>query len=287
LDSYEHEQHIGRGKRQLHVHWTGFLNTINPTQGQYYATIRQIDPGGTASYQGLLLSGQRRLANGISALANWTWSHCISDPPTTELTGPTYINPLDRSADRSNCASDRRRLVNISVVATSKLSNKTLNRIFGNWQLSPIAQWQTGNYATISTGVDDNLTGVGTQRPFQLLPDVYMPNRAYTQYLNPKAFGIPGPGQISPMRPLNVLNPGLVEIDVSLARWFAITERRKIQVRAEAFNVPNISNAPAPVTALNATNFGQMVAPAVGGHTVSGLNTVGPRIMQFALKYVF
>jgi hypothetical protein len=51
--------------------------------------------------------------------ANWTWSHCLSDPPTTELTEPTYVNPTDRSADYSNCTSNRRSAINVAFVAST------------------------------------------------------------------------------------------------------------------------------------------------------------------------
>src|SRR6185436_6182100 len=93
------------------------LSLLNPAQGQYYGTIGQIDDGGNATYNAMLLSAQRRLSNNFSVLANWTFSHCISDPATTEITGPTYVNPANRGLDRSNCDSDRRHVVNISFVA--------------------------------------------------------------------------------------------------------------------------------------------------------------------------
>ena len=67
----------------------------------------------------MILSAQHRLANNFSVLANWTYSHCLADPSTTELTGPSYVDPNNRSADRSNCSSDHREQVNISGVLTS------------------------------------------------------------------------------------------------------------------------------------------------------------------------
>ncbi len=55
------------------------LNLINPDQGRYYSSIGQIDDGGTASYEALNLSVQKRISGGVSGQANYTWSHCISD----------------------------------------------------------------------------------------------------------------------------------------------------------------------------------------------------------------
>ena len=65
------------------------LYLLNPAQGKYYSTIGQLDDGGTESYNGLLLSLQKRFAHNLSALANYTLAHCVSDPETTKLTGPT------------------------------------------------------------------------------------------------------------------------------------------------------------------------------------------------------
>jgi hypothetical protein len=255
------------------------LSKINPSQGQYYSTMGAVDDGGTGNYNGLLLSAQRRFATHFSALANWTWSHCISDPETTEITGPTYVDPNNRALDRSNCSSDRRQLINISLVAESpNFDNKALEWIAGNWQLSPIIRYSSGNFSTISTGADNALTGITPQGPVQLLADVFLPDKGPSGYLNRAAFGIPAAGTLSTMRPLNILNPGQFIWDMALSRSFSIRERQKIQFRWEVFNVPNHANLPAPGTSLaNSSTFGKMTGP-------SG---TGPRIMQLALKYVF
>jgi hypothetical protein len=219
------------------------------------------------------------LTGNFSALANWTWSHCISDPETTEITGPTYTDPTNRRADRSNCSSDRRHLVNVSLVANSpKLTNNVLNHVAGGWQLSAIYRWQTGNYSTITTGADNALTGIGGQRAVQIMDNVFDPNPTVDHYLNRAAFSTPLSGTLSSMRPLTVVNPGSVQLDMALSRSFTLREVQKLQLRWEVFNVPNHMNAPAPGTSLaSSSTFGKMQGPSA----------TGPRIMQLALKYVF
>ena len=252
------------------------LYLVNPAEGQYYGTIGQIDDGGTSSYNGMLLAAQRRLANNFSLLANYTLSHCISDPATTEITGPTYVNPNNRRADRANCDSDRRHLVNVSFVAsTPQFANGALRLIASNWQLSGIVRQQSGNYSTVTTGADNALTGIGNQRGVQLLANPYDPNRTVDHYLNRAAFASPAPGTYSPPGAFTILNPSSLQIDTGLSRTFRVLEGQNIQFRWEVFNVPNRLNANAPVTALNNANFGKI------------LSAQDPRIMQFALKYVF
>jgi hypothetical protein len=265
----------------------------NPAQGQYFSTIGQLDDGGKAGYHALLLTAQRRLANNFSVLGNWTWSHCISDPETTELTGPTYINPNDRAADRANCSSDRRYLVNISMVANSPhFSNRVVNMLAGGWQLSAIFRYQSGNFSTVTTGVDNALSGIGNQRPNQVLPSVNATTSAQCAiatfdvcYLNKQAFTTAGlgPGLYGTLAPLNIRNPGMIQVDMGLSRNFPIREKQNLQFRWDAFNVPNRLNPAAPNTNLNSGSFGQITSDINGSGSQGG----DPRIMQAALKYTF
>ena len=52
-------------------------------------------------YHGMLLSAQRRLKNNLSVLTNYTLSKCMSDPATTEITGPTIVDPNNPDLDYS------------------------------------------------------------------------------------------------------------------------------------------------------------------------------------------
>ena len=51
----------------------------DPNKGKYYAGVGYLDDGGTASYEGLYLSAQKRLSHGVTVLTNYTWSHCIME----------------------------------------------------------------------------------------------------------------------------------------------------------------------------------------------------------------
>ena len=130
----------------------------NPVEGQFYGTIGQVDDTGRGNYHGMLLSAQRRLKNNLSVLTNWTLSKCMSDPATTEITGPTIVDPNNPDLDYSYCSSDRRHVVNVSVVArTPEFQNAVLRAVFGDWQFSPLVRWQSGNRSTVTTGVDNAL----------------------------------------------------------------------------------------------------------------------------------
>ncbi len=247
----------------------------NATQGQFYGTIGQLDDTGRANYGAMLLSLQRRLKNNLSVLSNYTLSKCMSDPATTELTGPTIVNPANPDLDYSYCASDRRHVLNVSlVVRTPDFENKTVRAIFSDWQISPIVRWQSGNRSSITTGVDNALTGLGGQRAVQVLDDPYGTG-APTAYLNRAAFTSPATGTYSTLAPFTVVNPSNLQNDFALTRTFKITGAQNVQFRWEVFNLIDHVNFNAPITALNSASFGQ-------------IQTAGdPRIMQFALKFTF
>jgi len=134
----------------------------------------------------------------------------------------------------------------------------------------------------VNTITDVALNGNGTpQRPNQILTDVYTPNRGQNGWLNRAAFANAATGGYGNLGANNIQTPGALNVDMNLSRSFAIKEKQQLEVRAEAFNLPNIVNLYNPVVALVAPNFGVPAAPA------TRLTRNDPRILQFALKYVF
>jgi hypothetical protein len=275
---------FGPGATTGNINQRRTLILQNAQQGQFYGTIGQLDDTGRANYGALLFSLQRRLKNNLSVLSNWTISKCMSDPATTEITGPTIVNPANPDLDYAYCASDRRHVVNVSlVVRTPDFDKPMMRAILGDWQLSPIVRWQSGNRSSVTTGVDNALTGLGGQRAVQVLDDPYG-SGAPTAYLNRAAFTSPAPGTYSSLAPFTIVNPSNLQNDFALTRTFRIAGAQNVQFRWEVFNLinhvnfgsvpPGTTTAPL-VTALNSASFGQ-------------IQTAGdPRIMQFALKFTF
>ena len=83
------------------------LSLLSPANGQLVGFMDYSMPG-TSSYNGLLLSAQRRFSRNVAVTANYTWSHCIGD--LTQASGVTaggtgYQHLDDRVFSRGNCSS--------------------------------------------------------------------------------------------------------------------------------------------------------------------------------------
>jgi len=130
----------------------------------------------------------------------------------------------------------------------------------------------------------DDVDAAG-QRPNQINSDPYCTVRTINCYVNAKAFSNPAAGTLGDLGANNLVGPGYFDVDVSLSRRFPIKEHQYAEIRAESFNIENRTNFLNPGTAglsggtansaLNSSTFGKIQSD------------VSPRIMQFAVKYVF
>jgi hypothetical protein len=129
---------------------------------------------------------------------------------------------------------------------------------------------------TITSGIDTSLTNaLGGDRANQVLGNPYPSEKTVGQWINRAAFAQPVDGQWGNMAANNIIGPGSIRIDMGLTRTLRIREGQAVELRGEAFNLPNHVNPNNPTTVLSNTLFGKTT-------------TVGdPRILQFALKYSF
>jgi hypothetical protein len=264
------------------------LTLQNPVEGQFIGALNMNGSDGTANYNGLLISVQRRAVNGINIGGNYTWAHCIGDKFSAGGPGAGgYLDRNNRRFDRGNCDSDRRQYFNVTAVAqTPQFTNNTMRMIASGWRVSGIYRKSTGSYMTITTGQDRALNGdAGPQRPNQILGNPYGDKSSLTNYLNPQAFAQPALGTIGNMGTYNIIGPSTFQFDMALSRVFGVREGQNIEVRAEAFNVTNslrrgnpgvtAAGNTAPTVSLSSNTFGQI------------LTSGDARVMQFALKYTF
>src|SRR5437867_7249531 len=229
------------------------LSLQSPSQGQYFSNIVEVDTGGTRSYNGLILSVQRRRARGVTVQGNYTWSHCIDTGYTDIIQTNGVMVPERRGANRGNCELDRRHNFNMSTVYETPQFTNSLLRVLGTgWRVSGIVRVLSGSQLTISSGFDQALTGTvfqttntqSDQRPNQVLASPYMPTKSIANgWLNPAAFVQPALGTYGTMGRANVTGPGSVRIDMGLVRIFKFREKQSVEFRAEAFNVANHVNA--------------------------------------------
>ena len=272
----------------------------NYPQANLIANMDQYDDGGTSSYNGMILALQRRLSQGVSISANYTWSHCIGDLAVGNSTGNAgagLVIPTNRRQDRSNCisqeiggtfSSDRRHIFNLTVVAeTPKFNNHTLRAIASGWQFAPIYRISSAAWLTVTmTPPDRQFSGTANQRPVQALSNTLCASPNSACWISPAAFSLPAPGTLSTMNRATVPGPNFWQFDLALSRNFPIHEAMRLQVRAEAFNLTNSFRAGVPppslaaggsgvVTTFGSPNFGQITS------------ALDPRIMQLAMKFSF
>jgi hypothetical protein len=269
------------------------LSQANPDVGKYIGVLDWVTDAGWQQYHGVLLSAQRRTANGVSATANYTWSTCEGlvnqgGSPLNLGTGYTYpqslIDPPSPEEskrlfdlDKGHCADSRDHIVNITgSVEMPQFASPAMRAIASGWRFSGIFRAASGAWLNVTTGADRSLTGVqnGTQRVNQVSNDIYG-DGSIDNFLNPAAFAMPALGEFGNAPRYGVEGPGRKVVDLSIVRAFQFGATRRIEARVEAFNLFNWNNWKDPVTTFNNANFGRI------------LEVYDPRIMQFALKYQF
>jgi hypothetical protein len=246
---------------------------LNPREGQYYGSIQGVLPVGTSDYRGLLLSIKNRAVSGLSLSGNWTISKCVSDLVNYETT--LLTRPGDVAFDRGSCGvTDQRHVVNVSTVyQIPGASSGLLAVLTRDWQVSGIIAARSGGHFNVTTGVDNALNGQGSQRPSLVSDDVY--RKQGLRWLDPAAFRAPAAGEFGDLKNNSLIGPSRFNIDMGVVRSFPLGGERRLQFRAEAFNVLNTVQYNNPVSALNNGNFGLITSAA------------DARVIQLALKYTF
>jgi hypothetical protein len=259
--------------------------------------ITMSESTGKSDYKALQVWINRRFTNRLSWQVAYTWSHAVSDVPLTSFTSST-TDPFDFSRDKGDSDLDRRHMfVSNAVYALPTFTKwgSLASQVLGGWQLNGIVTLLSGIPLDVVTNVNPNYLGLastpanGGYRP-DLVSGVpiYLKGPDKTLYLNPAAFALPAPGTFGNLRRGFVRQPGLKNVDFSLAKNWKIRERYGIQFRAETFNLFNHTNFNGFDPGLGAgfNTAGQFTGFSNGnfGHLNSNR---GPRNIQFGIKFNF
>jgi hypothetical protein len=191
--------------------------------------------------------------------------------------------PGNPDADRARCTTSPDHSLNSSIVyQLPEVGTGVAAAVTGGWQIAGILSARSGGYYTVNIGSDVALSGqccgasgAPHQRAIHVVGDPFMPNRTYSQWLNPAAFERPDAGAYGTM-PLDAIQASpRWNTDVAVSRSFGVGAQQ-VQVRIEAFNLLNTVTPANPNTTLTSSDFGRVTSAAND-----------PRILQVGIKYQF
>jgi hypothetical protein len=249
---------------------------------------------GFSNYNSLQTRVEKRFSHGLTFLASYTWAHALDIASNADLgaqNGGDFRDFRNPSQEYGNSDFDIRHrfvfsyLYELPIGHGKRMLGDTsgvLNQIVGGWQVGGITSVSSGNWFTIldANGVANS---DGQQRP-DLIGDPRGKPCVPNTFFNTCAFADPPSGSFGDVSRNSVQGPGYQIWDFSVFKNFAITERTKLEFRAEFFNVfnhPNLQFAKSgPQNSINTTTFG---TPQFGFLT----GARDPRQVQLALKLSF
>ena len=257
-----------------------------------------------SSYHSLQLSAEKRMSHGLTILGSYTWSKSIDDLPNgggvadigADTVSPRpWDDPLRHQFDRGPSDFDHtHRFVASYVWQLPDLSstNGLMRRVFGGWQFGGVVSAQTGRPFTVlsgASGANSSGTGIGQDRA-NLIGNPHGPGacaaakitKPCVDWLNPASFQANAPGTFGNVGKGSIRLPGSYTWDMGLSKNFSLTERWKLEFRAEFFNVFNRANFMDDSASL--TNFQKLSSTNNFGAIQQAAD---PRIGQLALKLFF
>lgn len=271
---------------------------------------------GTSDYHALQIKYQRRLLNGVQALASYTWSHSIDISSNDSVISSTPSVVASPQIDRGDSDFDARHNFTAAVSYDIPFPPKAgiARAIVGGWSID--------NFLTLRSSVPIDLiaaSSIFNGTAYNSRPDV-VPGQPLYLYgaqcasvfqasgalapgqkcpgekgFNPAAFTTPPPDRQGTLGRNALRGFGAWQDDFTIRRQMRLGERLRLQFRAEFFNIFNHPNFGAPTNTLTNPRFGlstQTLASSLGsGSGNGGLNPLyqvgGPRSIQLALKLSF
>ncbi len=258
---------------------------------------------GTSHYGGLQLQLNRRLSHGFQYTASYTWSHATDDSNgafSTNGNSPIFIDSAGHvllGPNKGNSDTDQRHSFTLSSIYELPWGrgkqwgsnwSGVVDNVFGGWQFNNIVSIGTGTPFDITiNGVRPDILGNVSTGSLQLVNG----QRQWVT-VSPNAFAAPptnGSGKF--VRPGTLgrnhfYGPGYGTWDASLFKKFSLTERVKMEFRAEGFNILNHPQFVNPSTDLGGINAMGLPNNSNFG-LINGTRLFSQRELQFAFRFIF
>jgi len=255
---------------------------------------------GLSSYNALQTDVNRRFSQGFQVRATYTWSKSLDDGTALNSSvganAPGFVMfPLRPKLDWGPSTSDARHIAVIN--GTYELpfgdghklfaaGHNLRRKLVSGWTLSGVETLQSGFPFTPQLGFNPANNG-DSRNPIRPSWNPAFGGHvilgAPDQYFNPNAFVLPPPGTYGNIGRDVLTGPGIATLDLSAAKNTSISEKLKLQFRAEFFNIFNRANFGTP----NAVVFSSAsVAPSSTAGVITSTSTTSRQI-QFGLKLLW
>jgi hypothetical protein len=300
------------GSKGVHLLTLSEVNVVNPVTGtRPYPAFGQVSWRGNkdnSNYNGLSVAVKRSFSHGFLLSANYMWSHEIDDGSDGSGDGDSLVpeNVACQPCERADGIWDVRHVFNANAVYELPFGpgKPFLNQpgiwrgIAGSWEVTSMVVARTGFPVNVtidrsSSAVPDGNTT--DQRP-DLVPGVSLTppgGKTIGEWINPAAFAAPAAGTFGDAPRDVARGPGAWQMDFGLGKHIPVTERVRLEFRAEFFNIFNHpqyglpQSDISPFLAGTQGVFGSIIQTVNTTTPVSPVGTGTPREMQFVLRVAF
>jgi len=242
------------------------VNNRRPYDVGQISTINLMESNAAAAYNAFHLGVKKSMGRRLSINAFYTFSKSLAsaqmDGQSTNGSAQDFNN---LALDRGRSDYDQRHNAVAAIIwNVSYYHGQThaLEHLLNGWVLSPIVTLGSGLPFTVTSGKDNNLDGLTTDRANLVGDPILDPHRSRAavtaEWFNIGAFAA-NPTGTDGTSARNLLDaPGFRDIDMGIFRDFRFTERMKLQFRAEFTNIFNLVSLNAPNSTLTSSTFGQI-----------------------------
>jgi hypothetical protein len=261
------------------------ITGLRPVAG--FGQFRWYDDSGWSTYEAWQSTLRKKTSHGLTFDLHYTWSKSMGNRDA-DLLLSNGLKPQDNNnlrAEKAPLGFDMTQMFNTDFIYELPFARLVNGDSRG--KKIGLAGWQISGIFGGDTGFPLNIVEYNSyngQRPDLVSgTPVYLSNWKNTQaYLNPAAFSMV---PIEPLsgataRPGNLGRdayraPGSWNVDLSLAKTMAFSDKIRLQVRADAFSAFNHHYLTGIVTGLQSANFGQFTGVS------------GDRTMQLGARLTF